>query len=309
MLACNVALMTEDAPSRTRYLWGAELQRRRKEAGLTQEALAALVRVDQARVAHWEADDDGCDIKVIVRLAAALPDCKPTDLMHEEGRTRYRRAGGGMKDARFLRYERNIAASDTGGILERWSMGRDLLADTKRITPAGNLKHGVLAELIDKAARRGFKITEREIQRRMACARAYKTEAEIRHAVTDFETWHDLVAAGFPAGEISLDAEADSFDPRDADEKRRDAARELARRTQEDGGQLALFDYYPDDKFTELSTLAELAKYADEMAALTERYARKDRERAAYLASLIEAVNGDMSATWERANAALEGAA
>lgn len=211
-----------------------------------------------------------------------------------------------MRDSRFFRYEKNIAASDTGGILERWAMGHDLLADPKRVTPAGNLKHGVLAELISKAAKRGFKITEREIQRRMACARAYATEAEIRHAVTDFETWHDLVAAGFPPVQVPLDAGTEPYDPRDEDEKRRDAARELARRGQEAAGQLSLF---PDDTFDELSTLTELAKYANEMSAMTDRYVRRDRERAQYLKALIDAVDGDMSKTWGEAQAALDSTA
>jgi hypothetical protein len=81
------------------------------------------------------------------------------------------------------------------------------------------------------------------------------------------------------------------------------------RRSREDSGQLTLFDYFPDDRFDEMATLAELAKYADEMAQLTERYARKDRERAGYLRGLIGAVNGDMSKTWAEADAALRDAA
>jgi hypothetical protein len=214
-----------------------------------------------------------------------------------------------MKTTRYLRIERTIAASDTGGIIERWRFGQRLLADTTMTTPAGNLKHGVLAKLIADAAADDLKLTEQEVQRRMRCARTYPTEAQIRESAHGFKNWDALAREGFPPVEIPAGVEALPFDPRDEDEKRRDAARDLARRSQEDSGQLALFDYFPEDRFTELTTLAELAKYADEMAALTERYARKDRERAAYLASLAAAVDGDMSATWEQANAALEGAA
>jgi hypothetical protein len=212
-----------------------------------------------------------------------------------------------MRYARYLRYEKNIAASDKGGVLERWSYGRRLIEDDTATTPAGNFRHGVLAKLVGNAAASGFKLSEREIQRRLQCGRTYETEAQIRHAVADFETWHDLAAAGFPAVEMPEGAEP--FDPRDADERARDTARELARRSQQENGagQLTLFDYFPDDKFTELSTLGELAKYAADMAELTDRYARKDRERAAYLASLIGAVDGDMSKTWEEAQAALDG--
>ena len=213
-----------------------------------------------------------------------------------------------MRYARYLRYEKNIAASDKGGILERWSYGRRLLEDDTATTPAGNLRHGVLAKLVGNAAASGYRISEREIQRRLQCGRTYETEAQIRHAVADLETWHDLAAANFPAAEAEPGAEP--FDPRDADEKARDAARELARRSGQHGeqDQLSLFDYFPDDKFTELSTLGELAKYAAEMAELTERYARKDRERAEYLARLIDAVGGDLGKTWEQAQAALDGA-
>jgi hypothetical protein len=213
-----------------------------------------------------------------------------------------------MRYARYLRYEKNIAASDTGGILERWSCGRRLLEDDTATTPAGNLKHGVLAKLIGNADAAGYKIGEREIQRRIQAARTYPTEAQIRLAIDGFGSWSDLYNAGFP--EVDLPANAEPFDPRDADEKARDAARELARRSGQigDQDQLTLFDYFPDDRFNETSTLAELAKYAAEMAELTERYQRRDEERAAYLACLVAAVNGDMGATWEEAHAALEDA-
>jgi hypothetical protein len=209
-----------------------------------------------------------------------------------------------MRYARYLRLEKYIAASDTGGVIERWRYGRRLLEDGDATTPNGNLKHGVLDKLLGHAAAQGYKISKSEINYRMQCARAYATEAEISTACGDFKTWSDLRAAGFPAVQVSLDADAEPFDPRDEDEKRRDAARDLARRSQESAGQLSLF---PDDRFTELSTLAELAKCAAEMAEMTERYARKDRERAEYLQSLIDAVDGDMSKTWAEAQAVLDG--
>lgn len=209
-----------------------------------------------------------------------------------------------MKYTRYLRLERNIAASDTGGIIERWRYGRRLIEDGEAVTPAGNLRHGILAGLIAVATKDGRKLSEREIRYRLQCARAYATEAEIGRASADFEYWWALISAGFPAVQVPLDADAEPYDPRDADERRRDAARDLARRGEEAAGQLSLF---PDDRFTELSTLAELAKYATEMAEMTERYARKDRERAEYLQSLIDAVDGDMSKTWAEAQAVLDG--
>jgi hypothetical protein len=211
-----------------------------------------------------------------------------------------------MRYARYLRQEKYIRASDTGGILERWKYGRRLLEDDTATTAAGNFRHGVLAKLIGHAESRGYKINEREIQRRLQAARTYQTEAEIRQALTDFETWDELLNAGFPAVERPADAER--YDPRDADEIARDTARALirARADADSEEQLALFEYFPDDRFTELSTLAELAKYADEMADLTERFAQRDRERADYLRRLIAAAGGDLSATWEQAQAALD---
>jgi hypothetical protein len=78
-----------------------------------------------------------------------------------------------MSSTRYLQLERHIAASDTGGILERWRYGIRLLDDARRTTPAGNLRHGVLAELVAEARASGYPLSEREIQRRIQCARAY----------------------------------------------------------------------------------------------------------------------------------------
>jgi hypothetical protein len=208
-----------------------------------------------------------------------------------------------MKYTRYLRLERAIAASDRGGIIERWRWGTRVLNDPKMVTPNGNLRHGKLAELTAEAKADGHDAAQREFQRRLQCARAYRSDAEIRRAADTFPNWSDLYDAGFPPVQVPLDADTEPFDPRDPDEKRRDAARDLAQRSQEAAGQLALF---PDDRYGELSTLAELAKYATEMAEITERFARKDRERADYLKSLIDAVDGDMSKTWAEAQAVLD---
>lgn len=203
--------------------------------------------------------------------------------------------------SRYLQQEKRIAASDSGGIWERWRWGLSLLADASRVTKNGNLKHGVLDEMTQGAAAQGRRLAEREIQRRLACARAYPTEAQIRHAVTDLGTWHDLVEAGFPPYEAPPDEPP--ADPRDADERTRDLARQLAELA---GEQLSLF---PDDMFGPLTTLAELAKYAEDMVDLTARFQQRDVERAAYLAQLVDAAGGDMNATWEQAERLLRGGA
>jgi hypothetical protein len=197
-----------------------------------------------------------------------------------------------MKYAGYLKHERNIAASDTGGVLERWSYGRRLLEDDTATTPAGNLRHGVLAILIGRARLRGYKIGDREIQRRLQAAKAYPTEAEIRQALTDFTTWDQLLNAGFPPVDAPADEPADAQDGGEQDE-----------RLAAPGEQLALF---PAEQFTRLSTLGELAKYADEQREYTEHMAARDARRYAYLQLLIAAVGGDMSATWEDAQQALD---
>lgn len=211
-----------------------------------------------------------------------------------------------MSTARYSRQEKAIAAADAGSVRQRWEYGRLLLVDDTMTTPAGNLRNGKVAELVLAAAKVGRKISEREIRYRLECARAYPCESQIRHAGAEFEGWTDLRNASFPAREPEEGEEP--FDPREDRERSRDAARSLARHGKGDDDQIALFDYFPDDRFDETSTLAELTKYAAEMAELTERFVHRDKERAAYLASLIAAVNGDMSKTWEQAQAALDDA-
>lgn len=208
-----------------------------------------------------------------------------------------------MRYARYRKLERQIADSDNGGIIARWRYGRRLLEDGEAMTGGGSLKRGILRALVEDARKDGRALSEREVQYRLQAARTYPSEAEVRSAAADFGAWRNLCDAGFPSVQVPLDSETGPFDPRDEDEKRRDAARELARRGEEGAGQLSLF---PDDKYGEFSTLTELAKYAAEMAEMTERYARRDRERDDYLTALIDAVNGDMSKTWGDAQAALD---
>jgi hypothetical protein len=99
--------------------------------------------------------------------------------------------------------------------------------------------------------------------------------------------------------------DTDSFDPRDEDEKRRDAVKALGRLDEEgNGGQLALFAHFPAERFDRLATLAELTKWTNEMADWTERQAEADRKRLAYLRELTAAVDGDLGKTWEEAEAA-----
>lgn len=214
-----------------------------------------------------------------------------------------------MKYTRYLQLERHIAASDTGGILERWRFGARLLADDKMTTPAGNLRHGALGKLLADAKADGYVLSEQEVQRRLRCARTYLSEAEIRESAHGFRSWDELARASFPPVQVTLGADTDPFDPRDPDERRQDAARELVRRAEEEAsGQLALFEFFPADQFDGRATLAELRKYAVESSERTVRHARKDRERFEYLTQLLSAVDGNENATWEQAQAALDAA-
>jgi hypothetical protein len=207
--------------------------------------------------------------------------------------------------AAYGRYEKAIAAADAGTMRQRWEYGRRLLCDPLATTPDGNLRHGVMADLIDAARRRGVTLSEREIRYRLAAGRAYPSESQILHARADFESWTALREAGFP----TIDAEPgeEPYDPRGTAEKARAVDRQLAL-GEPDPDQLVLFEYFPEDRFDTLATLAELRKYAAESAEWTERHVRKDRERFEYLDRLSVAVDGDEDKTWEEAQAALDAA-
>lgn len=209
--------------------------------------------------------------------------------------------------APFTRLEKVIAASDAGSIRRRWEYGRRLLVDPEFTTPAGNLRHGALADLIEAARKAGEKLSEREIRYRLEAARAYPCDSQIRHAGADFENWTALREAGFPTQEAGDGEEA--HDPRTPLEKARAAEKQLAFGEPGDPGQLLLFEWFPGDQFDVLATIAELRKYADDMADWTSRQAKRDRERIAYVNQLSAAVNGDESKTWEQAQAALDAAA
>lgn len=203
-----------------------------------------------------------------------------------------------MRTAQYGRQEAAIAAADSGSIRARWLYGLRLLNDTEKIAPAGGLRHGVTEALIEAAMKRGVKLSAREIQRRLQCARAYPTEAQIRHAVADFATWRDLSDANFPPFEAP-DGEP-AADYRTGDEVKRDRARHLAELTDRQGTLFPLGTFEPST-----TTLKELQGYATEQAEMTARFAARDAERAAYLDELIAAVGGDLNAVWQDAEDAL----
>ena len=207
-----------------------------------------------------------------------------------------------MKTTQYVRQERAIASADAGGIRMRWLWGLRLLRDPEAMSSEKSLKHGVTEQLVAAAKTSGLKLSEREIRRRIQCARTYQTEVEIGQALADFETWDDLHRANFPAYETAPDEPL--ADHRTEEEKKRDRARALLDII---GNQGTLF---PLDKFepTE-ATLKELQEYTEQSEELTARFLEHDRKRRDYLDSLIKAAGGDLSITWQEAQQRLDGEA
>lgn len=209
-----------------------------------------------------------------------------------------------MRVTRYLRLEKNIAASDTGGILERWTFGRRLLMDDTATYPkSGNLKAGVLARYIAQAKAAGFSLTEREIQYRIQCARAYPTEAQLRTACSQFGVWSDLRSAGFPHVDAPDDGEP--YDPRDADEKSRDSWNELKRHQAQNPEQLALpYElpaHFSHDTYGPRTPVSTLIAACDESERYTANMAKKDGERRAYVNELVAAIDGKNDTPWWKA--------
>lgn len=201
-----------------------------------------------------------------------------------------------MKTAQYTRAEKAIAAANVGGIRQRWLYGLRLLRDRDAMSESGkSLKNGVAEQLIAAAKVAALKLSAREIQYRLQAARVYATETQIAHACAEFEDWSALRAANFPP----FDAEPDETpaDHRTEDERKRDHARALAAVMGEQGTLFPLSDFEPT-----VTTLKDLQIYTDEMEELTERFAKRDRERRAYLKDLVEAADGDMSMTWREAH-------
>lgn len=204
-----------------------------------------------------------------------------------------------MRANPYAKREKAIIAADLGGIRERWEYGRLLLVDDAATTPAGNLRNGVLGRLIQAAARFGRPVSRREIQLRLRAARTYPMLGQLRNAVAQYGTWHDLAAAGFPPFQAPEGERP--YDPRTDRELMKAHGRSGAEILPEPWEQTALFGRFDDD-----ATLGALQRYAEEQAGLTARFAAKSDQRLAYLAELIKAVDGDLTKTYGEARAALE---
>jgi hypothetical protein len=206
-----------------------------------------------------------------------------------------------MKTTQYIRQEKAISVADSGSIRERWLWGLRLLRDPEAFAPGSSqLKPGRADELVAAAEAAGLKLTIREIQFRLQCARTYSTEAQITNLSSQFESWTELRRAGFPPIPVSPDEP--SADHRTQAERDHDHARALIDLIGEQGSLFPLRDFEPVT-----TTLKELVAYAEQQEELTARFVEHGRKRREYLNSLIEAADGDLGATWQEAHDRLAG--
>jgi hypothetical protein len=206
-----------------------------------------------------------------------------------------------MRFAEYGRIERSISASGHGTIYERWRYGRRLLCDAQMTTPRGYFRHGVLEKLIRAS---GGNVTERELQYRLQCGRAYPKQSQIRRASADFGYWWNLIPAGFPPYEG--DEDELPYNPLDTAEliKQHETQDERLREDGQygDGGLFVRSEneegaLIPRDTFGDDTPLSEVDRWADEQLELAARFTDRATKRRFYVDGLIKAVSGDMNAT------------
>lgn len=226
-----------------------------------------------------------------------------------------------MGYAQYTKLEKHIAASDTGSTMERWRYGCRLLKDPEKTTPTGHLKRGkgILAELIAAAARCGVKLSEREIQWRLKCARTYPTEALIRNAVSVYGTWHDLVAANFPSVELPPGVDpGEPYDPRSEREKSWQGMRDSEKRRKAErpgqpplpGLDLEMPTIFSHDNHSFRTPVRNLLAEAETEAAVAENFSKMAAdlskvaaEKLAYATELAETAAGNLDMSWYEAEA------
>lgn len=208
-----------------------------------------------------------------------------------------------MKTTQYLRQEKAIASADAGSIRERWLWGLRLLRDSEAFAPGSSqLKPGRADELIKAMAASGQRISEREIRYRLRCARAYRTEAEIRQAVAEFGSWSALFNADFPA--FPVPGNEPAADHRTDAERERDLRNAYSDILDDQGALFPLSDFEPTT-----ATLKDLVEYADGQEEWTNRFVARDKKRREYLDALILAVDDDLSVTWLEAQRRRNGGA
>jgi hypothetical protein len=204
-----------------------------------------------------------------------------------------------MKTAQYTAREAQIVTADAAGIRQRWMWGLRLLHDPNAFSSGSTqLRPGVADQLTQSAAKRGLKLSEREIRYRLQCARAYLTEAEFSTAVLNFRTWSELRDSGFPAYPAA--AEEAPADWRTDAERTSDRNRAYLDATNGMDAMFPLRDFEPIE-----TSLEDLEIFMKQQLEINESFAATYAKRRTYLDRLINAVGGDLSATWEQAEAAL----
>jgi hypothetical protein len=216
-----------------------------------------------------------------------------------------------MRLGEYGRIEREISAAGNGTIYHRWRYGRRMLCDTEVTTPNGNFRHGVIEKIVRAS---GGKLTERELRARRQCGKAYPGRSQIRQALTDFETWNQLLDASFPP----YDGEEDELphNPLDTEELIKQHGTEESRRDEdsryEEGGlyprdECGTEAIIPRDTYGDSTPLHEVDRWADEELELAARHTGRAEKRRRYVDSLIKAVNGDLNVTLGEAERRLHG--
>jgi len=232
-----------------------------------------------------------------------------------------------MKYRQFDRLEHQIHGTGSASIMLRWKWGRLVLCNEEFTDPSGRLRWGAINELIAKAAARGWKLSRREVQYRVECARAYLTETEIAHVCAQFEYWGDLRSAGFPPVDAAENAASappeEPHDPRPPYEKRDAAMRQFKRimDSPEAHGQEPLpgmRTWLPgftvdtvgrDTLFRRAFEVHESIKATTpQLRQAADRAEREDREREENLHRLFDAIGRNPEASLGEAEDALLGA-
>lgn len=91
---------------------------------------------------------------------------------------------------RMRKIEARVTKSDEAGIKARWDSGRELL---KKRGDKKQLPKGVLGQTAD-----GLGVERSELVRRMKFAAKFSSEEQLRHTVTKFVSWHQIVKEALP---------------------------------------------------------------------------------------------------------------
>lgn len=222
-----------------------------------------------------------------------------------------------MRLGEYGRIERDISAAENGTIWHRWRYGRRLMCDMEITTPNGNFRHGVIEKIVRAS---GGKLTERELRARRQCGKAYPMRSQIRQALTDFETWNQLLDASFPPYESEEDElpynpllteeiikQHETGTGRIGEDSQYEGGGIVPREDCEERGEEPGGAIIPRDTFGDTTPLSELVRWAEQERELARRFnARVDR-LCYYIDSLVKAANGDLTMTLGEAEGRLHG--